>query len=211
LAYLGAERHPAAPEVATAREQGIDVVHSNMQFWWAPRGTPADRVDALANLLEELMSLPEVRAKLGEMQIEPVFLRDGPLMDEIARREAAIAAVDVRADVELPNLALFVGVALGIVAVLFIIQARKRRREVRVEPRKALLSVAALGVGVGFVAALQTGLISFVVAASLVGLAWGLIFLRARRDLMMGLIVTAVVVSVACHFLFTRVLVIDLP
>jgi tripartite-type tricarboxylate transporter receptor subunit TctC len=211
LAYLGEERHPAAPEVPTAREQGIGVVHSNMQFWWAPLGTPRERVEALADTLEDVMSQPSVRAKLVEMQIDPVFLRGAALKKEIARRGEAIAAVDARTNVAFPNLALLVMGATVALAVWVLVQWRRTPRDpVGGQPPEGL-SFKALAIGAGFVALLQSGVVPFVVAASLVGLVWGVSFLSSRRDLMAGVMVAAVAVSVGCHFLFTRILVIDLP
>ena len=52
LALLGSERHPDLPELPTAGEQGFDVISQNMQFWWAPIGTPAERIEVLADAIE---------------------------------------------------------------------------------------------------------------------------------------------------------------
>ena len=39
LAYFGDERHPAAKDVPTAKEQGFDIVNRNTFYWWVPKGT----------------------------------------------------------------------------------------------------------------------------------------------------------------------------
>ena len=55
LATMSEEREPSFPMVPTAREQGVDAVHGLMQFWWAPKGTPEERLSYLRNLLERAM------------------------------------------------------------------------------------------------------------------------------------------------------------
>ena len=42
---LSKERHSKIPDIPTAIEQGFNVSSTNMHFWWAPKGTPQDRVE----------------------------------------------------------------------------------------------------------------------------------------------------------------------
>ncbi len=62
LAVAAPERYAGLPEVPTAAQAGMpDVVQGN---WWgfaAPKGTPAERVARFADVLREVLALPEVR------------------------------------------------------------------------------------------------------------------------------------------------------
>ncbi|CAB5512142.1 hypothetical protein LMG26857_01431 [Achromobacter anxifer] len=62
LAVAAPERYAGLPDVPTAAQAGMpDVVQGN---WWgfaAPKGTPADRVARFADVLREVLALPEVR------------------------------------------------------------------------------------------------------------------------------------------------------
>ena len=49
LAILGEKRHSDLPDLPTAGEQGFDVISQNMQFWWAPLGTPKERIGKIAD------------------------------------------------------------------------------------------------------------------------------------------------------------------
>ena len=55
FAVLSEEREPALPDLPTAREQDVNATHGLMQFWWAPKGTPPERVAYLENLLRRAM------------------------------------------------------------------------------------------------------------------------------------------------------------
>jgi tripartite-type tricarboxylate transporter receptor subunit TctC len=62
LAVAAPERFAGLPDVPTAAEAGMpDVVQGN---WWgfaAPKGTPPERVARFADVLHEVLALPEVR------------------------------------------------------------------------------------------------------------------------------------------------------
>lgn len=113
LAVLSDERIAALPEVPTAREQDVDATHSLVQFWWAPKGTPPDRVDAIADLLERAMATDQVRDRLAQLQIEPLFLTGEPLQAAVAGRSAHLAGIEIEAAASLPPLEwIILGLAL---------------------------------------------------------------------------------------------------
>ena len=56
LAYLGDQRHHEVQDIPTAKEQGVNVSFSNMQYWWMPKGTPPEHAEYLANVLEKRCS-----------------------------------------------------------------------------------------------------------------------------------------------------------
>lgn len=47
IAVLGESRDTAAPDLSTAKEQGVDVVYGVPFFTWAPKGTPEDVLTTL--------------------------------------------------------------------------------------------------------------------------------------------------------------------
>lgn len=102
LAYFGETRDPGLPDVPTAREQGIDVVSTNMQFWWYPKGTPKDRVDYLAAVLEKAMRTTFVRERLKKLLCRPVFLKGEALRQRIAAETQRLESVSLRPTIPLP-------------------------------------------------------------------------------------------------------------
>ena len=87
LAVLSPDRESGLPDIATAREQGVDSVHGLMQFWWAPKGTPPERVAYLQALLQRAMETPMVQERLSQMHIDPVF-QTGETLTETISAEA---------------------------------------------------------------------------------------------------------------------------
>ncbi|MCB1232904.1 MAG: tripartite tricarboxylate transporter substrate binding protein [Verrucomicrobiae bacterium] len=110
LAVLAENRDPVLSEIPTAREQGIDVVSSNLQCWWAPKGTSPENIAVIANALEAAMHTTEFREFADSQQIEPLFLSGPELETELSNREAEIAQVAPRAIAGLPNVPLFLAI-----------------------------------------------------------------------------------------------------
>jgi putative tricarboxylic transport membrane protein len=108
IAYLDEERHPAFPDVRTAREDDIDVVWDLIQYWWAPKGTPQHCVDRIVKMLRDAMESADMRQRLAELMIEPLFLSGQPLQRELLKREVMISQVGTGDPIELPNTPLFV-------------------------------------------------------------------------------------------------------
>ncbi len=135
LAYFGERRHPALPEVPTAIEQGFDAAMNNTFYWWAPRGTPRDRIDRIAEALYAALQTPYVLEKLRAMHCDPLFIRGDALRKRIAATEKRLAALIVRDTTPLPD----VPRAMVILAVLLAIAAagRELRHHRRRQPPAA--------------------------------------------------------------------------
>ena len=84
LAILTDERHPNLPDVPTARELGYDLSYCFEYWWLAPKGTPASRVEKIADLLETAMQTDEVKQAFASRLTLPVFRRDTDLAEYIA-------------------------------------------------------------------------------------------------------------------------------
>jgi tripartite-type tricarboxylate transporter receptor subunit TctC len=61
LAVYTEQRLPAAPEVPTLKELGINLVEGSYRGYLAPKGTPREIVDTLADAMEKVASDPEYR------------------------------------------------------------------------------------------------------------------------------------------------------
>lgn len=229
LALLGPERHPELPNLATASEQGFDVISQNMQFWWAPLGTPADRIEIIAQALDAAMQTDKVRTQLAEMKISDVVLRGQALETEIRQRDRQIAAVAPASQVDLPDFALIALVGVVLTGALSCVQSLRRRRDGandRAIPEASAKDPAdgkrfvAIGlVTLIYVAVLQGGWISFVPATATYVMTIGGI-LASHRAASRGsgtaktiliLLSVAFMMSLVMHHLFTNVLVVDLP
>lgn len=64
LAIMTAERSPVLPNLATTREQGLDVQAYTWNALFAPKGTPADVVKTLNDAMVAAMETPAVKDRL---------------------------------------------------------------------------------------------------------------------------------------------------
>lgn len=93
LAFLSDERHPALPDVPTARELGFDVSFCFEYWWLAPKCTPADRVAKLSKIFETAMATREVKGVFAQRLTLPVFRAGSELVDYISAEYARIQPV----------------------------------------------------------------------------------------------------------------------
>ena len=88
LATFGAERSPLAPDVPTAREQGVEMTWGAIRGVAAPAGLPDDVREKLETAVEAAMTDPEFLT-LAEQQGIPLFYVDGAAFREIAEGDVA--------------------------------------------------------------------------------------------------------------------------
>ncbi|EKF19416.1 tripartite tricarboxylate transporter substrate binding protein [Nitratireductor pacificus] len=84
LAALGEERFPEAPDLPTATELGFDVSGCLIRRYWAPKGTPREVVDTIADAIEAAMTTDEVKAHLANSREESSVLRGEKLKEAIS-------------------------------------------------------------------------------------------------------------------------------
>lgn len=72
LAVLGEARIPAAPDIPTAKEQGVDAVASTYNLLAAPVNAPKERIDIIARAVSNVMRKSEFQRLLQSQGIEPV-------------------------------------------------------------------------------------------------------------------------------------------
>jgi tripartite-type tricarboxylate transporter receptor subunit TctC len=104
LATMNEEREPSFPMVPTAKEQGVDAVHGLMQFWWAPKGTPKERLSYLRNLLQRAMETDFLRTRLKNLHMEPFFQVGEPLLETVRARSANLEGITLEKPTPLPPL-----------------------------------------------------------------------------------------------------------
>lgn len=99
VAIFAPNRLPSWPNLATAREQGTDLLLNLNYWWWMPKATPAARVDRFAEALREAMKDPEVVQKFNEFNMSPAFLKGAELEAEINRQYEEMKALAARNNV----------------------------------------------------------------------------------------------------------------
>ena len=84
LCYMFPERAPQAPEVPTCREEGRDVVYCVGSWWFAPKGTPKEAVDGLADVLEKAMKTDYIKKEMDNRAFAPTFVRGEAFRQKLA-------------------------------------------------------------------------------------------------------------------------------
>lgn len=216
IVYLGPERHPELPEVPTAREAGYDLVTGTTQYWWAPKGTPPDRIEVLATLLEEAMATEFVRDRYEELGIEPVVQRGEAVVAELEQFDRKLAALDLDSGPEvasLPLVPIFLGGALLMAGLLLWQRGRSGEKG---EPGELRPARGILGIIIAlllYTLILQSRWLSFWLVTLVFVAAVGFLLARQEegRPRWVGLLVLGIILGAGLEFVFTTLLVIDLP
>ena len=216
LAILATDRHQKVPDVPTAIEQGINVSSTNMHFWWAPKGTPRDRVEKLADVLQTAVQLPKVSKVLSDLATDPVVVRGEQLANELAEREGEISSVSQRETADSPAFGWATLAACCLLGVATLLQHRfGKQNPPPIATSDHAVDVVAQGLVVasivGYVVVLQFANIDYRIATGVFVLLVGGYLARSCRRLWPVVFLTALMLSIGLHFLFTRVLVVDLP
>lgn len=223
IGLLGHHRHPEAMEVPTAMEQGYDVISTNMQFWWAPKGTHQKKLEVIAESLRAAMQSPEVQIRLSQLRMDPVLLFEDELQTELTDRAERAAAVAQRPTVQLPDFPLWIMGMVGVLAVSTITQSSLRAKRSQSNaisgsvPAKRIvksnwhLVLLVLTLTVIYVATMQAELTGYRLATFFYLAGLGSLFSFRHRQLLGTMAVVSIVLSVGLHYLFTEVFVIDLP
>ena len=208
LAVLAESRHPAFPDIPCSHEMGVPVDSINTQFLWVPKGTTPARIHFLADLLEAAVATSFFKERMKMLHVDNLFIRGEALRSEIAKRDASYEVVDLREMENAPRLELWV--LAGVVFLGLLVgrkQLRKEELERMVNPGKGilcgavvLLYVTLLQMGGDF--RLSTAVFICILGSQLMERTLGRITLLAMFS------VTA---SLSLHWLFTGVLVVDLP
>ncbi len=216
LAILSKQRHRHAPNIPTAREQGVDVVQSIVHYWWMPKDTPSQRADVFAQALIAAMQTTSMRATLEEFRIDPIVISGDALRRHLQQANDEIAAVDSRATLPLPNLPFWIG-ALALLTGAPVFWQRVRRRtpatkqENPSQTKKArtMLALCVLLVSL-YAASVTRHWAPLGASTALFVFLTGGVLSQWRRRQLPTLVVSAAAAGVVFHLLFTQLFVIDL-
>ena len=223
LAICTEQRHSDAPDIPTAKEQGFDCISENTQFWWAPKGTQADRIASVAHAIEQAMRQPTVISQLATSKTDPIFIGGEHLREDLNRRSLRLQSVSQRPTTSLPNIPAIVGICVVALAITSLMQWQKSRTSPRgsnntipIRHDRAISLCASSILVVLYVASMQNHWIGFRPATASFLALMGLLLLRmeARRfpaKTIASFLAFSIAFTFGLHFLFTRLLVLDLP
>jgi putative tricarboxylic transport membrane protein len=222
LCYFGPQRHPAIPEIPTATEQGVDAEEVNMQYWWAPKGTPADRIAYMAAVLEKALDTDHVKEAFGRGRIERRFLTGQEFKDHLAMRMQKTSELGQQKSPDIPNIPLVIGIGLALCLLGIAFDSFRSRgnqptdEEPQLETSPATMSpvVKTLILFVGtmaYVFLMQQHWLPFVWATIGFIFGIGIVLSNKRKQTALPLVETAIIVSFGVHYLLTEVVVTDLP
>jgi putative tricarboxylic transport membrane protein len=240
LAVLSKARKPVIAKVPTAIEQGYDLLGSNTQYWWAPKGTPADRIAIISEAIKKAVATPDVQEKLSANQMDPVFFSGEQVLKGLTDAEPSIARVSSQPRGDLPDFAQAVAVMCSLLGVGVVISVLNQRKKVRPE----LASDSSGGKNPSDITegddqaqladAVETdqpsvalaSFFSLAVAVYVLLLQWSVDFRAAtigfvlltgmclwgrKRHQLITLILAGLIVGVGTYYLLTQVMVVDLP
>jgi tripartite-type tricarboxylate transporter receptor subunit TctC len=124
LASLGEERESSFPNLTTALEQEVRATHDLMQFWWAPKNTPPERIVYLQNLLAEAMATREIKESFQNLHMDPVLQVGHDLLKTIADRSQKLQGITIDKPTALPPLEWII---LGITIICFVFVLRESK------------------------------------------------------------------------------------
>ncbi len=93
LAVYTEKRLPSLPDVPTMKELGIDIVEGSYRGYLAPRGTPREIVDTLAQGLEKVSVDPQFHAACGAVNMVPTFMKGEAFRAFLEAKQASLAKV----------------------------------------------------------------------------------------------------------------------
>jgi tripartite-type tricarboxylate transporter receptor subunit TctC len=73
LAIATEKRHPKIPDTPTLKELGVPVFYALARGWWAPKGTPADRLKKVEAALRKVSQNPEFVKRINDLGTDVVF------------------------------------------------------------------------------------------------------------------------------------------
>ena len=208
LAVLAESRHPAFPDIPCSHEMGVEVDSINTQFLWVPKGTSPARIDFLADLLEAAVATSFFKERMKIMHVDNLFIRGEALRSEIAKRDASYEVVDLREMENAPRLELWVLAGVVFLGLLVVgKQLQQEKLERMVNPGKGILCGVVVLL---YVIVLQMGGdFRFLTAVFICILGSQLMKRTPGRITLLAMF--AVMASLGLHWLFTGVLVVDLP
>ena len=93
LAVYTENRLSSLPDVPTLKEQGIDLVEGSFRGYLAPKGTPKEIIDILADGLEKVSVDPQHKAACATVSMVPYFKRGEVYRSFLASKEEILRKI----------------------------------------------------------------------------------------------------------------------
>ena len=124
LASLGEQRESSFPNLTTALEQDVQATHDLVQFWWAPKDTPPDRIAYLQNMLSQAMGTKEIKESFENLHMDRVIQVGQDLLETIADRSQKLEGITIEKPTALPPLKWII---LGITGICLFFVSREAK------------------------------------------------------------------------------------
>jgi tripartite-type tricarboxylate transporter receptor subunit TctC len=124
LASLGEQRESSFPNLTTALEQDVQATHDLVQFWWAPKDTPPDRIAYLQNMLSQAMGTKEIKESFENLHMDPVIQVGQDLLKTITDRSQKLEGITIEKPTALPPLEWII---LGITGICLFFVSREAK------------------------------------------------------------------------------------
>lgn len=93
LAYTGPERVEHLSDIATMKELGYDMNYCIESWWFAPKGTPQEAIDAMAAALEKAGETDRIKEFYDSKMFAPVFRKGDDLKTSLDDTWTAIEPI----------------------------------------------------------------------------------------------------------------------
>lgn len=207
LGYLGPERHPSIPEIPTGKEMGVDLVTGTTQFWWAPKGTPADRVEKLADILEKALNSEWLKQEYARLSVEPDFHRGSELDEIVQNLDQQLAEVSIRGEIQaIPVVPVVLGAVIVSAVACFLIPAGSAGPSEGIRTKGWWIA----GLVLAYALVLGFRIVPFWICTIVFAAGAGTLLAQSRRQSLIA-IGTALALAATLQIVFQRVLLIDLP
>ncbi len=211
LAVFSPERHPALPELPSATEQGFEVDSSNMHFWWMPKGTPQSIQDHMAEAIRKGMQSKPMKEFMKTSWTEPVMLSGEGLNHEIQTRESRIEKVSLREIEVLPKFELWM-ISMVVILSLFYVVRMARDSDFRLAEKVWNASSVKISLlSLVYVFILSQKVLSFPILTTFFIFIIGMLISPNPKKSMGPLAIYSGLIAFGLFYLFTKVLVVDLP
>jgi putative tricarboxylic transport membrane protein len=95
LAVYTEKRLPSIPDVPTLKELGINLVEGSYRGYLAPKGTPKEIINILADGLEKVAADPKFQAACAAVNMVPDFRRDDAFKTFLAKEEEMLRKIAI--------------------------------------------------------------------------------------------------------------------
>ncbi len=212
LAVFSSTRLAGIPNIPTANEQGFEVLNSAMHFWWMPKGTPTAICETMADVIGKAMLSSQMQKVMAESWTKPVMLRGQPLQDELNLRTKSIGSVSLRKITVLPDFPFWIGCIIAVLAAIVLLKKMRCAKAGLSSPavfnRLSLISYFLL---VAYVLVLAMNWTSYAMATAVFIFISGSLIAPRWKSVMLPLAAMALVTGFGLFYLFTKILVVDLP